>query len=63
MRRLLNDSIAKVAERFDDEGEEIFFDFHCECEDSSCTRLVELTLVQYRCARFWPVVAHRAVAA
>jgi len=63
MRRLLNDSIAEVAERFDDEGEEIFFDFHCECEDLSCTRVVEFTVVQYRCARFWPVVAHGSVAA
>ena len=63
MRRLLNDSIAGVAERFDDEGEEIFFDFQCECEDLSCTRVVGFTVVQYRCARFWPVVVHSSVAA
>jgi hypothetical protein len=60
MRRVLNDSIAGAAERLDDDR--AFFEFLCECGDSDCKGVVELTVAQYRVARFWPVVAHSSVA-
>jgi hypothetical protein len=57
MRRLMNDFIAKGAASLDRE-ETALLEFFCECGDSDCKRVVELTVAQYRCARFWPLVAH-----
>ena len=55
LRRMRNDLIAKGAEAFDTEDS---CEFLCECGDGNCKEVVELTVAQYRCARFWPVVAH-----
>ncbi len=57
MRRVLNDSIAEAAERFDEEG--ALFEFFCECGDLSCKEVVALTVAQYRANRSGRVLAHR----
>jgi hypothetical protein len=57
MRRLMNDFIAKSAASLDRE-EAALLEFFCECGDSGCKGVVELTVAQYRCARFWSLVAH-----
>ena len=61
MRRVLNDSIAEAAERFDDER--ALFGFYCECGDLICKEVVELTVAQYRAGRRRGVLAHRHRAA
>lgn len=55
-RRLLNDSIAKSAERLDG-SDGSSFGFLCECGDVGCKHLVHLTIEQYR-DRSGPLLAH-----
>ena len=56
--RLRNDLILDGAKSLGDEED---YDFFCECGDSSCKEVVQLTVPQYRVARFWPVLAHSSV--
>lgn len=62
-RRVMNDSIANGAERLDHDGNGVDFEFFCECGNLRCDEKMRLTVAQYRCARFWPVVAHTSAAA
>lgn len=55
LRRMRNGLIAEDAEAF---GSEDSFEFLCECGDLNCREVVELTVAQYRVARFWTIVAH-----
>lgn len=55
LRRMRNDLIAAAAEP---SGGKDSFEFLCECGDLNCRKVVELTVAQYRVARFWAIVAH-----
>lgn len=55
-RRLMNDSIAKGAERFGDSA--MHFDFFCECGDLSCHKTIRLTVADYRHRRNAPLTSH-----
>lgn len=57
IRRIVNDSVAEVAERLDDEGGSVF-EFICECGDLSCGGRVKMTLADYSTHEPGSVVAH-----
>lgn len=48
-RRFVNDAIRDDARRFEDDPT-LVFQFHCECGDVHCTRLVRLTMAEYEAA-------------
>jgi hypothetical protein len=55
-RRFLNDAIRDTAARFDDPA--AFFEFLCECGDSTCRQLVRMTLTAYSRATPGSVTGH-----
>jgi hypothetical protein len=48
-RRFVNDAIRDDARRFKDDPT-LVFQFHCECGDVRCRRLVRLTMAEYEAA-------------
>lgn len=55
-RRLINDSIARGAQRINDEAP---FEFLCECRDQACRRVEQLTAAQFRARRPGAIVVPR----
>ena len=55
-RRFMNDAIRDAAARFDDA--DAYFDFLCECGDTSCRNLVKLTLSAYATSTPGSINAH-----
>jgi hypothetical protein len=58
LRRSVNDAAAELAARFD-AGDGIPFEFLCECGDPRCSRMVEMTVDDYRLHEPGSVVGHR----
>ena len=58
VRRFANDEIARVGSSLDDLDEGHRFEFLCECGDLSCTRLVRMTVAEYRASAPGSVVGH-----
>jgi hypothetical protein len=56
--RLLNDTIARGAQRLG--GDELPIDFFCECGDPDCRRVTQLTVWEYQSHRAAPLIAHSA---
>ncbi len=56
-RRLMNDSIARSADRLGDETR--CFEFACECGDPGCHQVIALTVAEYlRRSRHGPLTSH-----